>query len=126
MACWLSARPSTTSRDISPIGFSVEPQALFDYLYHGMGRQRHDRARRMQASPRAPATFASVAPAASLLAPRTPDDLQDFDEAARARELLATLETATVDHRNGGDAAAFLSGGIDSSTVAGCSRAANL
>lgn len=103
------------------IGFSIEPQAIFDYLYH-----------HMIPAPRTIARGVCKVPAAHLVSfisgratlrrywhCEFADASNGFDEGARARELLESLETVTAHHRNGGDAAAFLSGGIDSSTVAG-------
>ena len=102
-------------------GFDVEPQAIFDYLYH-----------HMIPAPRTIARGVAKLPAAHVLTLRDGavslrrywqcefmDDESKFDESECARELLERLEAVTADHRNGSDPAAFLSGGIDSSTVAG-------
>jgi asparagine synthase (glutamine-hydrolysing) len=103
------------------IGFSIEPQAIFDYLYHHMIPAPRTIARGVYKLPGAHlVTFsAGQATLRRYWHCQFANGRDRFDEPARALELLHGLETITAEQRNGADSAAFLSGGIDSSTVAG-------
>jgi len=109
------------------IGFSIEPQAIFDYLYHHMVPAPRTVARGVFKLPGAHLLICSAGHATvrRYWQCKFADARHGFDEAARARELLESLETVTAEYRDGSDTAAFLSGGIDSSTVAGMLARAN-
>ena len=123
--CWICATASCTSPS-APTSWPtqrtpIDPQAIFDYLYfHVIPSPRTIFAGVHRLPPATCALFdAGPGHGRALLAAalRTRRRAADFD--ALKAEFRSLLQQATADQLDGGKPACFLSGGTDSSTVAG-------
>jgi len=100
------------------LGAGIDPQGLYDYLYCHMIPAPATVWQRVQKLP--PGCLVSISEAGARVErwwspPWREPERADFDE--RVRALDATLETATAQALDDTPAAAFLSGGLDSSSV---------